>query len=258
MIIFNYRSVANQFMSTFKENLTFRLSALQEKVALVALIALSYALTYCLLYRFFFKWNAQQVTPSQKEDSILDAHKIEELEKKQNILNLSLSDYIQQSTNMKCKTYLSLLCKGTELNNLADISFKNASSLEDTRVILIGDTHTIRSHLEIQHFIIDRFGRNDDVHLVEGAEGEIERIFEHMDTYGWDNMKIFNKGKIVIKEILNLRKRTLHPEMFPNEKKLSEQERNKKISFLKKKFLTACQQRTESLIKCLNESVLKL
>ena len=252
MQIFDYSFISNQTLSILKENGVFQLSTLQRKVALVAFVVLGCVLTCYLFYRVFFKWDVEQLNPSQK--SILDSHEIKEIEKEETMSSLSFSDYMLQKIDTKFKAYLLLLCDEKNLYNYADITLKNASSLGDARVVLIGDTHTMPTHTEITWFIINHFGRNDDIHLVEGGEGKVKRIFKHMETYGWDNMKLFEKERVVIKQVLSIRERLGN---FPKNQKVSQEKVDRIATKLLNRFLFFSRKRTVSLIECINDSLLK-
>lgn len=262
MHIFSYTFVSNRSLSIF--NVVIPLNTLQKKVAFIALAAFSCIVTCCLLYRIFFKWNVQQLKFSTKKKEIIsDAKEHEDIENQANLSSLSLSKIVPkegdlpQEIETKFKTYLSLLRDSNNLYNYADITIQNALSLKDARVVLIGDTHTMPSHISITKFIIEFFGRENDIHLVEGTEGKYKRLFKHMDTYGWDNMEMSKQSQRVVKQALDLNKQQLQIKHFSDEQNLSQEEINKKVLILFNHLLFFGRKRTESLIQCLHDFLLK-
>lgn len=256
----DYAFISSQSRSIFplfSDNVAFPLTAIQKKVACVALVVLSCALTCCLLYRLIFKWKVNPLSIPQKGIIASDASEIKEIEKKEDLSLLSGYEDFVKSNDTKFKILPLLFFNLKQLDEYADITLKNASSIEDARVVLIGNTHTMPSRIDLMLFIIARFARNEDIHLVEAAEGKTKRLFDQLDTYGWDNMELSKKYKKVVKQLLNLRERRLKSENFPKNQNPSQENTDNIALKLLNNLLFFCHKRTESLIKCLHDTLLK-
>ncbi|MBS4163859.1 Uncharacterized protein PRO82_001165 [Candidatus Protochlamydia amoebophila] len=62
----------------------------------------------------------------------------------------------------------------TLLSRYWNIAYKNASSLEEANIILMGEDHKILAYKQLEIAIINQFGKDDDVLLVEGVEYQEE------------------------------------------------------------------------------------
>lgn len=249
MQFLNFNSAFNHALPVFKEYIVFSLNTLQKKVTCIALFVFGcLSALYDVFYPIYLKWNCQQL----KEEDLLNSHEIEEWTKKlaTPIPSFSeiLNDLVKDDPNY---LYCLLLSNSAEFYNYIDIKFKNTSSIEDARIILIGSTHIMLFHDPIMIYIIDYFGKNNDILLLEGSEGKAKKIFKHMDAYGWDNLELFDKGTIFIREFLDLYK-SLKLEGFPNSRKLSEQEMNRFLE-IKKKHSISTHERNLCLIRSIND-----
>jgi hypothetical protein len=224
------------------------LTTLQRKVATVALIIFSCLLACYSIYQIFFKANDQRIDPiddishSQVSNNAIQDEIVKPIPEEDQALDV----------DNELKVYPLLLLNKNALNDLADISFKNVSCIEEARIILIGERHSTPEHLEIEHYIVHHYGKDDDILLMEGAEGKTERFFEHMDTYGWDNLRVFHEGRMTLKKLFNV----LKQQRLSNDLNLS-QKLNKKIAKLFEQYVQAIHKRNDALIKNLNNCLLK-
>ena len=218
------------------------LTAIQRKVVNVALIIFSCLATCYVCYQIYFKANEQRIKPLNQEEVISNSQVTEipvQEEEKEDQLH---------DVDGELKIYPLLLSNKDELNHWADITFKNVSRLEDARIILIGESHGTPEHIEIEHYIAYNFGRDDDILLKEGAEGKLKRYFDHMDTYGWENIKFFNESMGIMKKLFDIRNKLL---ANANSPELNE------IINLGKQYVFSFNKRNEALIHNLTNLILK-
>ena len=136
--------LTNDAWPLFKEH-SVSLSALQKKVVLVAIIAFS-----CLAVCYIF---CQKFSQSDKEEDISNSCETEQpIQNGGETLNFIVAKDLMQGRASKLEIYPLLLSNDQEIYKHIDITLKNASDLEDARVVLMGESHTIRKHAEIQFY----------------------------------------------------------------------------------------------------------
>ncbi|CAF23302.1 hypothetical protein [Candidatus Protochlamydia amoebophila] len=89
--------------------------------------------------------------------------------------------------------YTGVTVDTTLLSRYWNIAYKNTSSLEDANVILMGEHHKILAYQQLEIAIINQFGKDDDILLLEGIEYQEEaQNFSHI--YPEYNFNLISKN----------------------------------------------------------------
>ncbi|WP_226996110.1 hypothetical protein [Candidatus Protochlamydia sp. W-9] len=89
--------------------------------------------------------------------------------------------------------YTGVTVDTTLLSRYWNIAYKNASSLEEADIILMGENHNILAYKQLEIAIINQFGKDDDVLLLEGIEYQEEaQNFSHI--YSEYNFNLISKN----------------------------------------------------------------
>lgn len=89
------------------------------------------------------------------------------------------------------------------------ITHRYSSSLSHSQVILMGEIHNIPAHNELEAWILNHYGKDDDIILCEGMEGDVSsthtrhEIYHHIfkdnvvhprcRVYGWEKEEFHTK-----------------------------------------------------------------
>jgi hypothetical protein len=242
--------LANYNCNLFKEG-SFILTALQKKVATVALVIFSCAVAWYVLYQIGLRANNREFSELNKEKAISNSDLV-------NPVQEEVSEPVETENPVfekGGKLYASLCSGKEELNNWVDITFKNVSNIKDARIILIGEDHTISEHYEIESYIIRHLGKAHDILLLEGCEGKVETSsskLQCMDAYGWDDLKWFPRS--IIKNFFKMVDE--HQEKKSNDPKYKE-EMDRKIIKIYEELMYSGHKRNEMLVRTLNDHCLK-
>jgi hypothetical protein len=112
------------------------------------------------------------------------------------------------------------------------------ASLQDARVIGLGDFHTDKTRIAQAAAIIDKYGNEGDIVLIEGlASGKVVPQADYLATHGiqkqvtvmgWDNMAALEQSVGVLEAFVKLQKSAASPD----EKLRSEQPLTKRLNQL--------------------------
>ncbi|KIC73006.1 hypothetical protein [Candidatus Protochlamydia amoebophila] len=154
--------------------------------------------------------------------------------------------------------YTGVTVDTTLLSQYWNIAYKNASSLEEADIILMGENHKILAYKQLEIAIINQFGKDNDVLLVEGIEYQEEaqnfsRIYskrsydlisKNMHMFGFEvellplveslNMfKELERKAVILKTKVELKKRS----GLPLDVTFSEKVMHEGVCLLEKLFL---------------------
>ncbi|MBS4163860.1 Uncharacterized protein PRO82_001166 [Candidatus Protochlamydia amoebophila] len=160
----------------------------------------------------------------------------------------------------------------TLLSQYWNIAYKNASSLEEADIILMGEDHKILAYQQLEIAIINQFGKDDDVLLLEGVEYQEEAqnfssicpkrsydlISKNIRLFGFEEnlltlveslnmLKELERKAIILKTNIELKKRS----ELPLDVTFSEKEMHEGVCLLEKLFLLT-DKRNEFLITSIN------
>jgi|GEM_PF-6934022 len=108
------------------------------------------------------------------------------------------------------------------ITSYSDIEYRNTNELKDAQLILMGENHGIKLHRQLEANILNQYGSDESIFLLEGLESKRdatsakEQIYSQLvykvpiqpkfRIYGWDNMGMHKKqGQIKsrLQEIMN-------------------------------------------------------
>jgi hypothetical protein len=97
-----------------------------------------------------------------------------------------------------------LLDKHEILHEWADFSFKNTLNLKDAQIVFLGEDHRYKTHKILEKFITEKFGKKDDIVLIEGVEGDLNQGDNdaYFKIYGWDDSELLNESIKIVKELV--------------------------------------------------------
>ncbi|WP_042280203.1 hypothetical protein [Candidatus Protochlamydia sp. R18] len=155
--------------------------------------------------------------------------------------------------------YTGVTVDTTLLSRYWNIAYKNASSLEEADIILMGEHHKILAYQQLEIAIINQFGKDNDVLLVEGIEYQEEaqnfsRIYskrsydlisKNIRMFGFEEnlldlieslnmLKELERKAIILKTNVELKKRS----GLPLDVTFSEKVMHEEVCLLEKLFLS--------------------
>lgn len=260
---------------------------LLKKIMLVVGIALGFFVIAYTLSKWYLAHAVRKLEATHKQDiregglkvpspSVRPVNSIPQTEPIQNSPHLTSTAQahvgIQDTASVKEKAHeipTEFLIDGQPLTYHADVTFKNASCLEDAQVILVGEMHHTSRHYKVEARILNHFAKPHDIVLLEGFNDyeENEKKFRMTSLYNydilekpyvlsWDNLELVDKSiKIYGKFLKSLEE--LVPDLYewpqqtytinPALSLEQQQALDRRIGKLWKKFMHCCHERNRFL-----------
>lgn len=182
----------------FKEGILPSITQLQKKVATVAMVIFVCLATVTLIYHIF-KRSVSTITINEPAGNPLIASREAQPSIETGIVNIgplgraadegvrvtptgfgcvfqeipenvSIDDYGEVIGDQTRLDFSHIELSSEKLLDYAVINYKNASCVEEARVILMGECHAFPKHQDLEVAIISQFGKHGDGFLMEGVE----------------------------------------------------------------------------------------
>ncbi len=162
-----------------------------------------------------------------------------------------------------------------QLLDYAVINYKNTTCVEDARIILMGEQHKTPKHRDLEVAIINQFGKDRDVFLLEGTEyeefipdpntnyGIYGNISKKIHMRGWEeNLSLGIESLKLVKgintkklEIITEEKQSFERGISPNQEKM--QKSHDEAFELFHQFMEILHERNNFLIRSIKRALIE-